>query len=763
MNNSIYPILPLRRMVIFPDQITKLSLARKKSISASKVAFANGKNILLVPQMNYDIKDVKKNPVYYSVGVLAAVYDLVEENGIYNIFASGIRRVLVKNVVRGDSYDEAEAEPFIEKDLDAVDVRLLQQRLVDILSNKALKEDTFMAEVEFDTDIEKMSAYDLAMQTCAHMPYEEALNQLSEPSLVSIYENILVFINKEIEIAKVDRRINLKIRSSFEAAQRESYLREKMRVIQKELGVGEESAALDEKIKALPIAEEHIQKLLKDSERLSQMSQSSAEYTLLRTYLDFVVDLPWGVYTEDSTDLKQAKEILDRDHFGLEKIKDRILEFLAVHSMSKNHKEPILCFVGPPGVGKTTIVKSIADSLDRAYVRMSLGGVHDEAEIRGHRKTYIGAMPGRIVSTVKQSGTMNPVFLLDEVDKLAKDYRGDPSAALLEVLDPEMNNTFRDNYLEIPFDLKDVIFITTANAMDTIPLPLLDRMEVIEMRGYTSQEKFEIAKRHLIKKQLENCGLKAEQAQIGEGVIEEVIDSYTLEAGVRQLEKCIAQIMRRICRKIVETGVETVSVTLDNLAEFLGNPKYSKNKKIEQSEVGIATGLAWTQYGGTLLDIEVSLMEGKGEILLTGSLGDVLKESATAAISYLKSHTAELNIDPELFKTKDIHVHIPEGATPKDGPSAGITLATSIYSALCGKKVRNDISMTGEITLRGKVLPIGGLKEKLLASHRAHIYEVIVPYENKKDLSEIPECILNEVKVNFVKDVGEVFDLAIIQ
>lgn len=420
MNNSIYPILPLRRMVIFPDQITKLSLARKKSISASKVAFANGKNILLVPQLNYDLKDVKKAPVYYSVGVLATVYDLVEENGIYNIFASGIRRVVVKNVVRGDSYDEAEVEPFIEKDLDAVDVRLLQQRLVDILSNRALKEDTFMAEVEFDADIEKLSAYDLAMQTCAHMPYEEALNQLSEPSLVSIYENILVFINKEIEIAKVDRRINLKIRSSFEAAQRESYLREKMRVIQKELGVGEESAALDEKIKALPIAEEHIQKLLKDSERLSQMSQSSAEYTLLRTYLDFVIDLPWGVYTEDSTDLKQAKEILDRDHFGLEKIKDRILEFLAVHSMSKNHKEPILCFVGPPGVGKTTIVKSIADSLDRAYVRMSLGGVHDEAEIRGHRKTYIGAMPGRIVSTIKQSGTMNPVFCLTKWINLLK-------------------------------------------------------------------------------------------------------------------------------------------------------------------------------------------------------------------------------------------------------------------------------------------------------------------------------------------------------
>ena len=482
---------------------------------------------------------------------------------------------------------------------------------------------------------------------------------------------------------------------------------------------------------------------------------------MLRNYLDFVLDLPWGVYTEDSTDLIKAKEILDRDHFGLDKIKDRILEFLAVHAMSKNHREPILCFVGPPGVGKTTIVRSIADSLDRAYVRMSLGGVHDEAEIRGHRKTYIGAMPGRIISTIKQSGTMNPVFLLDEVDKLAKDYRGDPSAALLEVLDPEMNDTFRDNYLEIPFNLKDVIFITTANSMDSIPAPLLDRMEVIEMSGYTPLEKLEIAKRHLVRKQLENCGLTEEQVEICDGVLEDTIALYTHEAGVRQLEKEVAQIMRRAARRIVEKQTDKVVVTTENLKEFLGIPKTVKDKKLPNDEVGTATGLAWTAYGGTLLNIEVSVMDGKGDLILTGSLGDVLKESGRAALSYLRANADALGIDKEIFSTKDIHVHLPEGATPKDGPSAGITLATAIYSALTGKKVRADVSMTGEITLRGRVLPIGGLKEKLLASHRAKVFEVIIPEENRKDVEEIPKCILDDVKVNFVSNVNQVFDLAI--
>ena len=750
-------------MVIFPDQITKLSLARKKSISASKVAFANGKNILLVPQLNYDLKDVKKAPVYYSVGVLATVYDLVEENGIYNIFASGIRRVVVKNVVRGDSYDEAEVEPFIEKDLDAVDVRLLQQRLVDILSNRALKEDTFMAEVEFDADIEKLSAYDLAMQTCAHMPYEEALNQLSEPSLVSIYENILVFINKEIEIAKVDRRINLKIRSSFEAAQRESYLREKMRVIQKELGVGEESAALDEKIKALPIAEEHIQKLLKDSERLSQMSQSSAEYTLLRTYLDFVIDLPWGVYTEDSTDLKQAKEILDRDHFGLEKIKDRILEFLAVFKKTKSLNGPIICLVGPPGVGKTSLARSIAEATNRKYVKISLGGVRDEAEIRGHRKTYVGAMPGKIIQAMRKAKTNNPLILLDEIDKMSSDYKGDPTSAMLEVLDPEQNKSFNDHFLEVEYDLSNVMFIATANTLQEIPIPLRDRMEIIKLSGYTEDEKLAIAKQYLIKKELERHGLKEKELIIGDDVVLKIIRKYTFEAGVRNLERNIETVVRKATRKLVENEkLKSIKVDVKNLKDYLGVETNSYNEANKKDQVGVSTGLAYTEFGGDLLYIEALKFDGNGKLLITGKLGDVMKESVEAAFSYVRSKAKDFNITSKIFNKYDFHLHVPEGATPKDGPSAGVAISSALMSCLTGLKVRSDTAMTGEITLTGKVLPIGGLKEKLLAALRGDIKNVLIPKENVKDLEKIPDKVKKEMKIIPIETIEEAFKFLLV-
>ena len=758
-SSQIFPILPLRRMVIFPGQFTKLALVRKKSIAVAKYAVANGSSVLLLPQYNYDMK-AGQTPAYHGVGVVATICESVEEHGIYNLYVAGLKRVVVSNVIRGEAYDEAEVEEFIETDLSGVETEALYRKLLDFLNDKESVSDTFLADVVLDIDKEKCSKLDLVNAVNAYLPYEEALKQISEPSLHIMLENLLVIINRDLEIAKIDRRITLKVKNSFEKAQKETYLREKMNVIQKELGGDDDFEEYKSKIKNLPIEEEYKLKLEKDLEKSARMQPSSADYNLIRNYLDFVLDLPWGIYTEDSSDLIKAKEILDRDHFGLDKIKDRILEFLAVHAMSKNHREPILCFVGPPGVGKTTIVRSIADSLDRAYVRMSLGGVHDEAEIRGHRKTYIGAMPGRIISTIKQSGTMNPVFLLDEIDKLAKDYRGDPSAALLEVLDPEMNDTFRDNYLEIPFNLKDVIFITTANSMDSIPAPLLDRMEVIEMSGYTPIEKAEIAKRHLVRKQLENCGLSSEQVEIKDGVIEDVISLYTHEAGVRQLEKEIAQIMRRAARKIVEGKESKVVVSPENLKEFLGVPKTVKDKKLPADEVGTATGLAWTAYGGTLLNIEVSVMDGKGELILTGSLGDVLKESGRAALTYLKANADRLGIDKSIFVTKDIHVHLPEGATPKDGPSAGITLATAIYSALTGKKVRADVSMTGEITLRGRVLPIGGLKEKLLASHRANVLEVIVPEENRKDIEEIPQCILDVVKVDFVSNVNQVFDIA---
>ncbi|MCI5819467.1 MAG: endopeptidase La [Acidaminococcus sp.] len=757
---QIFPILPLRRMVIFPEQLTKLALVRKKSIAAAKSAVGEKTSVLLLPQYNYDAK-AGQTPIYHNVGVIATICDAVEDGGILNLYVAGLRRVIVSSILRGEQFDQAEVLDFIETDLSGIETDALYRKLLDFLNDKESVEDTFLADVTLDIDKDKCSKLELVNAINAYLPYDEALKQISEPSLTVMLENLLVVINRDLEIAKIDRKITLKVKNSFEKAQKETYLREKMSVIQKELGGDDDFENYRKKIENLPIDEEYIFKLKKDLDKSAKMQPSSADFNLLRNYLDFVLDLPWGVYTEDSTDLIKAKEILDRDHFGLDKIKDRILEFLAVHAMSKNHREPILCFVGPPGVGKTTIVRSIADSLDRAYVRMSLGGVHDEAEIRGHRKTYIGAMPGRIISTIKQSGTMNPVFLLDEVDKLAKDYRGDPSAALLEVLDPEMNDTFRDNYLEIPFNLKDVIFITTANSMDSIPAPLLDRMEVIEMSGYTPLEKLEIAKRHLVRKQLENCGLTKEQVEICDGVLEDTIALYTHEAGVRQLEKEVAQIMRRAARRIVEKQTDKVVVTTENLKEFLGIPKTVKDKKLPNDEVGTATGLAWTAYGGTLLNIEVSVMDGKGDLILTGSLGDVLKESGRAALSYLRANADALGIDKEIFSTKDIHVHLPEGATPKDGPSAGITLATAIYSALTGKKVRADVSMTGEITLRGRVLPIGGLKEKLLASHRAKVFEVIIPEENRKDVEEIPKCILDDVKVNFVSNVNQVFDLAI--
>ena len=512
----------------------------------------------------------------------------------------------------------------------------------------------------------------------------------------------------------------------------------------------------------LPIPEESKKKLKKDIERNAKMPTSSPDYAISRNYFDFVFDLPWGIESEDNNDIENARKILDEDHYGLEKIKERILEFLAVRQLTDEKREPIICLVGPPGVGKTSIVKSIARALNRKYVRMSLGGIRDEAEIRGHRKTYVGAMPGRIISNIRIAGTMNPVFLLDEIDKLASDFKGDPSSALLEVLDPEQNNAFRDNYLEIPFDLSKVIFITTANNPDAIPAPLYDRMEIIEMSGYTPEEKLQIAKKHLIGKQLKAHGISEDRLSFTDDGIEKIIYSYTRESGVRGLEKEIANVMRKVAVKIVSgEAQDKIVVTKDNVKEYLGVEKYLENEKPEHSEVGAATGLAWTAVGGEILTIEVSIVSGKGEILLTGHLGDVMKESARTAISYIHAHADDYDIPEGAFKDKDIHIHVPEGAIPKDGPSAGITIATAVFSALTGKGVRNDVAMTGEITLRGKVLPIGGLKEKSLAAMRAGIKKVLIPVDNMKDLADIPESVKNGVKFIPVENVSEVFNIAI--
>ena len=589
---------------------------------------------------------------------------------------------------------------------------------------------------------------------------QQAFLELS--SLEERLEKLTDTLINEMKIAEIDRQIMQKVKDGIDDSQKEYYLREQMRAIEEELGEGEEDSAYIKKIDKLPVVKEYKDKLKKDLERGNNMSPSSPDYALTRNYLDFVLELPWGVETEEELDLKHVKEVLDEAHYGLEKVKDRIMEFIAVKSLTSDNREPIMCLVGPPGVGKTSVVKSIADAIGRKYVRMSLGGVHDEAEIRGHRKTYIGAMAGRIVTGIKQAGSMNPVFLLDEIDKLASDYRGDPASALLEVLDPEQNNSFRDNYLEIPFDLSNVIFITTANSAETIPPALYDRMEIVEMSGYTPEEKFQIAKRHLVPKELKINGLPSDKFELSDEVLWDVIRFYTRESGVRGLEKAIGEVMRKAAREFVESGKEKqIFVNSENLSSYLGPKKFLETPKADKDEIGTATGLAWTSVGGEILSIEVSLIPGKGELLLTGHLGDVMKESARAGVTYIRANEEKFGLSDEIFKTHDIHIHVPEGAIPKDGPSAGITIATAVLSALTEKGVKSSVAMTGEITLRGKVLPIGGLKEKMLAANRAGIETVVIPKENQKDLTDIPESVRAELKIVPVEHVSEVFEIAI--
>ncbi len=753
------PILPLRRIVIFPGQVTKLTLARTKSIATAKASMETNRQILLVPQLNPDAKN-NKPVVYHNVGVLATIFELSNSNGVVEVYLTGQRRVYVENILSKEDHDEAMFSEFILTDNETVESEVYFDQLLQIVLNKEKLKTTSLGNANFEINPNKVTKNELIDELATYFPYNIAFDLLNDSSTTSRLEKSLMFLTKEIKTSELEQSIQEKVRKNFEKGQKETYLRETMSVIQKELGIGEEQEELRAKIFNLPLDESSKEKLLKDVDKCAKMSPSSAEFTLLTNYLEFVLDLPWGIKTEDSCDLKKAKEILDKEHFGLDKIKDRILEFLAVHHLTDSNRDPILCFVGPPGVGKTTIVRSIADALGRKYVRMSLGGVHDEAEIRGHRKTYIGAMAGRILSGIKQGGSSNPVFLLDEIDKLAKDFRGDPSAALLEVLDPELNWTFRDNYLELPFDLSDVTFVTTANSLESIPPALADRMEIIEMSGYTPVEKLEIAKKHLVPKQLHFNGLTENQVKLDDEILKIIIQNYTREAGVRQLEKQIAKVMRCVARNIVEGKTEFQIIDEDKLSEFLGVAHVGGISKYDENQIGAVMGLAWTQFGGEILPIEVSTMKGKGEILLTGKLGDVLKESARTAISFLRSNETMLGLEENWFEKLDIHIHIPEGAVPKDGPSAGVTLATAVYSAIGKKEARADLAMTGEITLRGKVLPIGGLKEKLMAAQRAGIYEIVAPFGNQKDMAEIPQSVKNDVKVHFAKELKEVFEIA---
>lgn len=759
--NFDLPLIPLRGLTVFPNTTVNFDVGRKKSVAAvtDAVKNRNGK-IILCRQINTDESNPKPDGIY-TVGVLARVVQVISNGGeTLRIIVDGIKKVKVTGYVDNPDFFVASYEPMKELHARTVEAKAYRRKCMSVVEEHYFVGERATKDVyNILNETEEPVAF---LYRAAHlMDISDRQGFLEIDDVIDKYELLLDFLEDELEIAKVEKKINRKVRESIDKGQKEYYLREQIKAIQEELG-DEDDDDLLLKADKLPIPEESKKKLKKDIERNAKMPTSSPDYAISRNYFDFVFDLPWGIESEDNNDIENARKILDEDHYGLEKIKERILEFLAVRQLTDEKREPIICLVGPPGVGKTSIVKSIARALNRKYVRMSLGGIRDEAEIRGHRKTYVGAMPGRIISNIRIAGTMNPVFLLDEIDKLASDFKGDPSSALLEVLDPEQNNAFRDNYLEIPFDLSKVIFITTANNPDAIPAPLYDRMEIIEMSGYTPEEKLQIAKKHLIGKQLKAHGISEDRLSFTDDGIEKIIYSYTRESGVRGLEKEIANVMRKVAVKIVSgEAQDKIVVTKDSVKEFLGVEKYLENEKPEHSEVGAATGLAWTAVGGEILTIEVSIVSGKGEILLTGHLGDVMKESARTAISYIHAHADDYDIPERAFKDKDIHIHVPEGAIPKDGPSAGITIATAVFSALTGKGVRNDVAMTGEITLRGKVLPIGGLKEKSLAAMRAGIKKVLIPVDNMKDLDDIPESVKNGVKFIPVENVSEVFKIAI--
>ena len=759
--NFDLPLIPLRGLTVFPNTTVNFDVGRKKSVAAvtDAVKNRNGK-IILCRQINTDESNPKPDGIY-TVGVLARVVQVISNGGeTLRIIVDGIKKVKVTGYVDNPDFFVASYEPMKELHARTVEAKAYRRKCMSVVEEHYFVGERATKDVyNILNETEEPVAF---LYRAAHlMDISDRQGFLEIDDVIDKYELLLDFLEDELEIAKVEKKINRKVRESIDKGQKEYYLREQIKAIQEELGDDDDDDLLL-KADKLPIPEESKKKLKKDIERNAKMPTSSPDYAISRNYFDFVFDLPWGVESEDNNDIENARKILDEDHYGLEKIKERILEFLAVRQLTDEKREPIICLVGPPGVGKTSIVKSIARALNRKYVRMSLGGIRDEAEIRGHRKTYVGAMPGRIISNIRIAGTMNPVFLLDEIDKLASDFKGDPSSALLEVLDPEQNNAFRDNYLEIPFDLSKVIFITTANNPDAIPAPLYDRMEIIEMSGYTPEEKLQIAKKHLIGKQLKAHGISEDRLSFTDDGIEKIIYSYTRESGVRGLEKEIANVMRKVAVKIVlGEAQDKIVVTKDNVKEYLGVEKYLENEKPEHSEVGAATGLAWTAVGGEILTIEVSIVSGKGEILLTGHLGDVMKESARTAISYIHAHADDYDIPEGAFKDKDIHIHVPEGAIPKDGPSAGITIATAVFSALTGKGVRNDVAMTGEITLRGKVLPIGGLKEKSLAAMRAGIKKVLIPIDNMKDLADIPESVKNGVKFIPVENVSEVFNIAI--
>jgi ATP-dependent Lon protease len=757
---DILPVLPLRDIVVFPHMIVPLFVGREKSVRALEAVMKDDKQILLVAQKNASQDDPSVEDIY-RVGTVSTILQLLKlPDGTVKVLVEGGRRARITGFRDTSSYFEALVEPMPDREAEKKELEALGRTVVSqfeqyIKLNKKIAPEVLVSL----NQIEEPSKLADTVASHLNLKIPEKQEMLEIAKVGERLEKVFGHMESEIGVLQVEKRIRNRVKRQMEKTQREYYLNEQLKAIQKELGEGEdgkdENAELEARIKKTKLSKEAREKATAELKKLRTMSPMSAEATVVRNYLDWMLSIPWKKRSKIRNDVVEAEKVLEADHYGLEKVKERIIEYLAVQARSPKVRGPILCLVGPPGVGKTSLGKSIARATGRNFVRMSLGGVRDEAEIRGHRRTYIGSMPGKVVQGMKKAKTSNPLFLLDEVDKLGADWRGDPSSALLEVLDPEQNSTFNDHYLEVDYDLSDVMFVTTANSL-RMPQPLMDRMEIIRIPGYTEDEKVEIAKRHLIAKQSEAHGLKKEEWHLSDDGLRDLIRYYTREAGVRNLEREIANLARKSVKEIVTKQTKKVMINRKNLDKYAGVRKFRFGETEAEDMVGVVTGLAWTEVGGEILTIESVLLPGKGNVKQTGKLGDVMQESVTAALSYVRSRSIRFGIKPTLFEKRDIHVHVPEGATPKDGPSAGIAMATSIVSALTGIPIRRDVAMTGEITLRGRVLPIGGLKEKLLAALRAGITTVFIPKENEKDLAEIPDNVKKNLKILPVADVDEV-------
>ena len=758
----------MRGLVVFPGMVINFDVTKPKFLEGIKTASLTDKHIFLVTQTEYDNEEPHKADLF-KVGVVAEIRQILKTpDKVTRVLVHGLYRAKLIGISEFDTYTVAEVADIIEKNTEMENKlsyayeRTLKMLFSDYASLVPKIPDELVSLIEGEHDLRKL--FDLIIFN-VFLKTENKQELLETNGLEKRVKKLVEMLTEEIKVLKFEAEINEQIRDSIDSNQREYILREQMKALSKQLSGSEEyddeAYEYTEKIQAIGFPEETEEKLLREVNKMLKVSPSSQEYGLIKTYLDSILEMPWNTYTTDTVNIEKAEKQLEKDHYGLKKVKERILEIISVRKLNPEIKSQIICLVGPPGVGKTSVGKSIAAALGRSYARVSLGGVRDEAEIRGHRKTYVGAMPGRIVNAIKQAKCMNPVILFDEIDKMGSDYKGDPSSAMLEVLDPEQNSTFTDHYFEIPLDLSDVLFITTANTTETIPAPLLDRMEVIELSSYTREEKFHIAKKHLLPKQLKKHGETRKTLKINDKALYEIIDCYTKEAGVRGLEKKIASVCRKAAKKLV-SGETSISVTEANLKDFLGVKKFLPETISKTDETGIVTGLAWTSAGGVTMPLEVIVLEGDGKVEVTGSLGDVMKESGKIAVSLVRSIAATYNIDPNFYKNKDLHIHAPEGAVPKDGPSAGVTMTTALVSALSGMPVRHDIAMTGEITLHGKVLPIGGLKEKSMAAYKAGVKTVIIPKENEPDLEEIDETVKNNVNFISAEKIQTVLDNALV-